>query len=129
MRFELFFRVLFFIALALVLFLTLNPSPPTLPVDRFGDKFEHALAFSALAGLAGLGFSRASELRILERLSFVGAMIEVVQAIPEMHRSCEWRDWVADTLGIAFGLGILRLVLRFLPQLKARPTYEHSTRH
>ena len=76
------------------------PKPPALPVDRFGDKFEHILAFAVLAILANLGFPATERIRLIERLSFLGALIEVVQSIPELHRDCDIRDWVADTLAV-----------------------------
>ena len=49
-------------------------------------------------------------MRILERLSFVGALIEVVQSIPQLHRDCDIRDWIADTAAIAVMLLILGAV-------------------
>ena len=46
-------------------------------------------------------FLVAYAVRIGERLSFLGALIEVLQAIPELHRDCDIRDWIADTAAIA----------------------------
>ena len=40
----------------------------------------------------------------------MGALIEVFQAIPALHRDCDWRDWLADTLAVAGVLLVLRLV-------------------
>lgn len=76
------------------------PKPPRLPVEQFGDKFEHILAFAVLAVLANLGFPKTDRIRIIERLSFLGAVIEVVQSIPSLHRDCDVRDWIADTLAV-----------------------------
>ena len=101
-------RVLFFAALAFTLFMMFNPSPPHLVFDRLGDKAEHAIAFAGMALLARLGFRRTPDWLILERLSFLGAMIEVIQAIPALHRDCDWHDWVADTLGVLFSLWVVR---------------------
>jgi hypothetical protein len=98
-------RPLFFLAIAFTLFMALLPKPPALPIDRFGDKFEHMLAFSVLALLARFSFQRTSPWRILEHLSFFGALIEVFQAMPSLHRDCDPRDWAADT--IAVGLALL----------------------
>jgi VanZ family protein len=85
--------------------MALLPKPPALPIDRFGDKFEHMLAFSVLAFLARFSFQRTSPWRLLEHLSFFGALIEVFQSFPGLHRDCDPRDWVADT--IAVGLALL----------------------
>lgn len=113
-------RPLFFLAVAFTLVMALLPKPPALPIDRFGDKFEHMLAFSVLALLARFSFQRMSGWRIFEHLSFFGALIEVGQSIPLLHRDCDIRDWAADTLAVAVAL----IVSHWLaPQLgKPRPT-------
>ena len=104
------FRVLFFAALAFTLFMMLQPHPPHLIFEELGDKAEHAISFGGMALLARLGFRRAPNWLILERLSFIGAMIEVIQAIPSLHRDCDWHDWAADTIGVALSLFILRVM-------------------
>jgi len=70
------------------------------------DKFEHMLAFATLALIARLAWRSVSAWRILERLSFFGALIEVFQSIPSLHRDCDPRDWVADTVAAAVVLAI-----------------------
>ena len=67
------------------------------------------LAFATLAMLATQAFPRAPLFRIGERLSFAGALIEVLQAIPALHRDCDIRDWIADTLAIAMVLAAVAL--------------------
>jgi hypothetical protein len=109
---ELHFRTLFFALCAFALFMALTPRPPQL--FDVNDKFQHSLAFGALAIVARLGFRQARDRTILERLSFGGALIEVFQAIPALHRDCDWRDWVADTLAVAIAL----LIMRVLPRRK-----------
>ena len=99
-RFERTAQALFWIALIGAMALALMPQPPQLPTDRFGDKFNHMLGFATLAALAALGWPRAERLRVVERLSFLGALIEVAQSIPALHRDCDIRDWIADTLAI-----------------------------
>lgn len=86
------------------------PHPPHLPIDRLGDKFEHMMAFSVLALLAALGWPSFPKRRIAERLSFLGALIELAQSIPELHRDCDIRDWIADTLAVLVVLGIVAAV-------------------
>ncbi|HEU4960903.1 MAG TPA: hypothetical protein VFT56_10890 [Sphingomonas sp.] len=94
------FRWLFAAALIVTLFMALDPKPPHLPLDDLGDKFEHSLAFATLTLLALFGFPSMLPLRIAERLSFLGALIELGQSIPVLHRDCDVRDWVADTIAI-----------------------------
>ncbi len=98
---------LFWLALVVAVTMALLPHPPRLPIDRFGDKFEHMLAFATLTLLADFAFPTAPRLRIAERLSFLGALIEVTQSIPSLHRDCDIRDWIADTLAILVMAAVL----------------------
>ncbi len=86
--------VLFAVTMALL------PKPPKFAGDEFGDKFHHILAFAVMTGLGLMAFAWENRWRLAERLSFLGAMIEVAQAIPALHRDCDIRDWVADSLAI-----------------------------
>ncbi|MEP7221482.1 MAG: hypothetical protein ABI673_02315 [Novosphingobium sp.] len=103
----------FWLALVFAVTMALLPHPPELAADKFGDKFHHMLAFSVLAGLAATAFPRTPPWRMVEHLSFLGAMIEVAQAIPALHRDCDIRDWVADTVAVivvtALAHGLARL--------------------
>ncbi len=99
-RLKLAFRILFWLAMAFAVTMAVLPAPPKLAIDQFGDKFAHMLAFATLAGLGTLGFTRALRWRVAERLCFLGAMIELVQSIPALHRDCDIRDWIADCLAI-----------------------------
>lgn len=92
--------------------LALLPKPPRLPVDRFGDKFEHMLAFAVLAGLAQLAFPRISRLWLWLWLSLFGAGIELAQAIPPLHRDSSLADWVVDSVVAALVLALPLLLLR-----------------
>ena len=104
------FAALFWLALVFALVMALLPHPPALPVDRFGDKFEHMLAFATLTLLGEWAFPRARRWQVAERLSFLGALIEVAQSIPALHRDCDIRDWFADTLAIVVVTAVLVLV-------------------
>ncbi|WP_342356673.1 hypothetical protein [Novosphingobium aerophilum] len=99
-------RVLFCAALVFAVVMAVLPQPPKMPTDALGDKFHHVMAFAALSALAAAGWPQASRWRTIERLSFLGALIEVVQAIPALHRDCDIRDWVADTVAIMVITGI-----------------------
>ena len=99
-RFLLAARIAFWLALLFAVVMAVLPKPPHLPIDPLGDKFAHMLAFATLACLSALGFPAASRWRAAERLSFLGAMIELAQSIPALNRDCDIRDWMADTLAI-----------------------------
>jgi VanZ family protein len=92
--------------------MALLPKPPHVPIDQFGDKFEHMLAFATIALLAAFSYPTARLFRIGERLSFLGALIEVLQSIPSLHRDCDIHDWIADTLAITVVLLIVWAVRR-----------------
>lgn len=105
-------RVMFAALWGFALFMALSPKPPTLPLDWMGDKVHHMAAFAVLTLFARLSFRQAPDLRILERMSFAGALIEVFQALPALHRDCDWRDWAADTIAVAATLLVMRLIPR-----------------
>jgi hypothetical protein len=67
--------------------------------------------FAGLAALGTLGFGHARRWRVAERLSFVGALTEVIQAIPALHRTCDITDWLADTSGIIVATAVTGVVL------------------
>jgi VanZ family protein len=86
------------------------PKPPQLPGEP-SDKIQHILAFTVLAALAAAAYPRTSLLKIGLGLSAFGALIEIVQMIPILHRDAEFVDWIADTAAAAVVLllaGILR---------------------
>jgi VanZ family protein len=93
-------RVALVLAVIFAVTMALLPKPPHMPIDQYGDKFGHMLAFATMALLAALSYPTARLFRIGERLSFLGAMIEVLQSIPSLHRDCDIHDWIADTLAI-----------------------------
>ena len=104
-----FWRVALVTATVLAVTLAVVPRPPLAKVP---DEFQHMLAFGTLTVLAAIAYPRARLLRIGERLSFLGAMIELVQSIPFVHRDCDIMDWVADTSMIAGVLVVVALVRR-----------------
>ncbi len=99
----------FWAALTFAMVMALLPAPPHIPVDRLGDKFEHMLAFGVLSGLGAAAYP-VLRLRVLAlALSAVGALIEVLQAIPQLHRDSDPRDWIADSLAIGLVLVAVKL--------------------
>ncbi len=100
-----FWRLLLALAALFAVTMAVLPHPPAVPID--GDKYQHMLAFGVLTILSVLAYPKAELLRIGERLSFLGAMIELVQSIPALHRDCDIMDWVADTSII---IGVLVVV-------------------
>lgn len=95
----------FWVCLVTALALALQPHPPHF--KEFGDKAQHMLAFGTLAFLGAFAFPAFPKARLAERLSFLGAMVEVLQSIPALHRDCDIRDWIADTIAIVVVLLLL----------------------
>jgi hypothetical protein len=83
------------------------PHPPELP-GHPNDKLEHIAAFATLALLGSLAYPRAIFARLLIGLSLFGAFIELVQAIPALHRDSDPLDWVADTAAVLVVLVVVR---------------------
>mgnify|MGYP000876023815 CR=1 FL=1 len=110
----------FWLSLAGAVVLALLPTPPAMPTDQFGDKFNHMLAFAVMTALALAAYPQTPRLRIVERLSFLGALIEVGQSIPALHRDCDIRDWIADSLSILAVVAIAALIGRWRKARAAR---------
>ncbi len=104
-------RLAFWLTLLFSLTMAVLPQPPRLPIDSMGDKFAHMLAFAALTFFVGLGFPATNPWRLAERLSFAGALIEVIQSLPMLQRDCDIRDWIADTVAILVVTMAMQLIL------------------
>ena len=75
-------------------------APP--PAPEGSDKLVHLLAFAALAfPLARTG--RVGLLPVFIGASAFGGVIEFIQ--PSFNRSADINDWVADIVGVVFGIG------------------------
>jgi VanZ family protein len=103
-------RIALFGAVAFAVTMALLPHPPEVPIES--DKAQHMLAFATIALLAALAYPRMRLVRIGERLSFLGALVEVLQSIPSLHRDCDIHDWVADTIAIIVVLVIVATIRR-----------------
>ncbi|MDE2563563.1 MAG: hypothetical protein KGL48_15070 [Sphingomonadales bacterium] len=103
-------KPLFWVLVAVALFFALAPARVD-PI-RINDKLQHMAAFFVLTGVALLAWPRISRLRLVVVLSLYGALIEVLQAIPTLHRDSDWHDWAADTVAILIAVPLGTLVLR-----------------
>ena len=110
-------RLAFGICVMAVLVLALMPTDVPMPSTGW-DKSNHLLAFSVMALLgrrAWLGRTMA----LLAGLLAYGALIEVLQSFTP-NRSADWRDLVADAVGLALGWGAGRLA-QAMRRLRAGP--------
>jgi len=77
-----------------------------LPVTGVSDKFEHGVAYGALAlWFAGI-YPRSNYWLIAIGLSLLGIGIEFAQGAMSFGRQADYRDVFANMLGIAAGLAI-----------------------
>jgi hypothetical protein len=102
-------RIVFFAALAFTFYSAVIPPHLALQLVPW-DKAEHFIAFYTLTGLAAAAFPKRNLLWIAAALSFFGALIEIVQGLPIVHRDRDFWDWVADTIAIGAALAPMLLV-------------------
>lgn len=100
--------------IALLLYLSLTPQPPEIPVVH-GDKFGHALAYAVLMyWLVQLLVSTRQRRWLAAGLIGLGIAIEYVQGWTGL-RTFDYFDMLADAVGVAFG----GMLAAFTPNLIA----------
>jgi VanZ family protein len=120
--FELHKKYLVYLPLILywLLILTLTSLPGNdLPNVPISDKIEHLMAF------AGLGFLLILSLRIQNKFPLIKKhpawstiiIVSAYSAFDELHqifipgRTCDIKDWMADTIGVTIGVIIMTLLI------------------
>jgi hypothetical protein len=100
-------RAIFWAAAGFAFVMAILPHPPEVPGEP-NDKVQHIVAFATLSLLGSFAYPKAALLQLFVRLSLFGAFIELVQAIPALHRDSDVLDWVADTAAVAMTLLLVR---------------------
>ena len=106
------FQVAFWCAAAFAFVMAVLPHPPNVPFE-FNDKVQHMAAFATLGALGTFAYPRLSPLSLAAGLCAFGAVIEIVQLIPVLHRDAQVSDWLADTAAIVVVIMILRAIARW----------------
>ena len=101
-------RAAFFAALLVTFYSAVAPPSHALQLTPW-DKASHFIAFYGLTGLAVAAFPKARLGVIAVLLSAFGAVIEVVQGLPMVHRDRDFWDWVADSIAIGSALAPMLL--------------------
>jgi VanZ family protein len=96
-------RLLFWGAAIFAFVMAVLPHPPEVP-GAPSDKVQHIAAFATLGLLGAWAYGRTRPARLLLWLSLFGGLIELVQAIPVLHRDSDVLDWLADTVASAIVL-------------------------
>jgi VanZ family protein len=91
------------VMVALMLYVCLIPKVPG-PKFPGVDKIEHLLAWLALSAWFASLVERRGFLRLAIALVALGIGIEVAQELTNLGRQGDWRDVVANSLGVAAGM-------------------------
>lgn len=102
----------FVLAVGVILYLSLAPSEDVPGAELVWDKAAHAIAYTILV-IVGLLFSTHRRWVVALTVWGVGIGIEFVQAVMPFGRQGDWRDALANSLGIAVGVGLWALARRF----------------
>jgi len=102
-------RLAFFAALIFTFYSAVAPPAHVVHLVPW-DKATHFIAFYVLTGLAVAAFPRRNLIVVAAALSAFGALIEIVQGLPMVHRDRDFWDWVADTIAISCALAPMLLV-------------------
>lgn len=96
-------RLVFFAALLFTFYSAVAPAAHVLRLTPW-DKATHFIAFYVLTALAVAAFPKRNLLLIAALLSAFGALIEMVQGLPQVRRDRDFWDWVADMVAITGAL-------------------------
>jgi VanZ family protein len=99
-------RIVFVVALAVGLWLSLQPAPDIPRWLDWQDKLEH-VAFFVLLALLGMAGWPAHMAALAAGLLGYGLVMEVAQSFTDYRRGDPW-DWAADACGVAAGLLLAR---------------------
>jgi len=105
------FVAAFWTAAVFATVMAILPLPPAIPGNPT-DKVQHIAAFAVLTILARLAYPKVHSLVVALTLSAFGGAIEIVQAIPALHRDSDWLDWLSDTAAALVALALVWLIGR-----------------
>lgn len=106
LRFRLFWQGLGWAMVATVVWLSLTPHPPEPPSFLIWDKAQHTLAYAGLMFWFRMAFERHWRWPVF--LLGLGLGLEVLQGLGGV-RTGDWRDMVANGLGVVVGVAGTRL--------------------
>ena len=113
-------KILFWPALAVVIWGELTPHPPRLEGALMWDKLDHFIAYFGLSLLSTLAWGlRRSLAWLFLGLVALGGGLEILQSL--VGRDGEWGDFIANDLGILLGLGLAAAYLAAPRRLVEKP--------
>lgn len=97
------FVIAFWLATAFAYVQAVLPANEAISLNWW-DKLQHMAAFFTLTFLARAAYPRVPVAMLFAALTGFGALIELSQAVPMIHRDAEWGDLLADVIAIAVGM-------------------------
>lgn len=105
----------FIAAVAVILYLTLAPNEDVPGSGMVWDKAAHSIAYGLLV-IVGLLMSTHRRWMVILGVWLLGVGVEIVQGIMGFGRNGDWRDAVANTIGIGLGVVLWWVARRFKPK-------------
>ena len=102
-------------AVLVILYMTLAPNEDVPGSSLVWDKAAHSIAFGLLT-LIGLLMSTHRRWLVAAGVMGLGIAIEVAQALMGFGRQGDWRDALADAIGVVLGVALWALARRFKPR-------------
>ena len=99
---------LFAAAVGVILVICILPES-ALPKAPLWDKLEHSLAWATLT-IIGISLSPRRWKAIALFALGLGLAVEVIQAIAPTGRQGDWRDFLADAVGVLIGVRVMQIV-------------------
>jgi hypothetical protein len=103
------YRFAFWAAALFAFVMAVVPDPIEIPTS---DKVQHMAAFFTITLLGCAGYRGLPRVKLMLAMFAFGAMIEVVQLVPMLHRDAEWSDWLADIVAVLAALAIAHVAER-----------------
>jgi hypothetical protein len=100
-------RIAFWAAALFAFVMAVLPQPLELPAS---DKIQHMAAFFTITALGCAAYRGLSRVRLMLAMIAFGALIELIQLVPQLHRDSQWSDWLADILAVILALAVAHLV-------------------
>ena len=105
LRFARLWWALGWVLVAVIITTSLERNTPSFTHDM-NDKVLHFLGYTSLALWFGALARRSRYVVVGVLLILLGAVIELAQGLMGMGRTADWRDLLANSLGVVFGLAV-----------------------
>ncbi|MDO9432480.1 MAG: VanZ family protein [Phenylobacterium sp.] len=105
----------FLAAVTVILYLTLAPNQDVPGSGMIWDKAAHSIAYGLLT-LVGLFMSTHRRWMVVAAVWSLGIGVEIAQGLMGFGRQGDWRDALANTIGIVLAYVLWAIARRFKPR-------------